>query len=480
MGTLYILDRNNNVLAYNHPGNEDYYAYDDKTGKYILGEDDPNDPYEIMSFDDYKLLNTDKNILLEDKVREVLQTLNSVDNAYENEYYVLNYNNIDYVFYYDYAKLSETKLLYFFPLNQIYKPIYKIRNIIYLISIVIILFVSVISFWMSAFIIRPLKTLLNRALEVSNGNYKSSINTDKFYGEFFTLGKSFNFMTNTIDNYSENLENLVEKRNSELIKINKDLADVNDKMKSELVMAQNIQKAIIPKYFPSEDLIKVTGSYIPMEELGGDYYDVFKISQNKVGILIVDVSDHGVPAALITAMAKVSFIYYSTENRNTAQIVKLVNDELYKIIGNMEYLTAFFGIIDLKEGILEYTNAGHTDILILDDKLSFTYLQTNSFFIGLSDKADFISSFFKLAPRYKLFLYTDGLIEAKNGENELYSLERFKKVILNNQNLQIKDIKENIIEDMYNFKGNHFLDDDITLLIIQIAGKYDKINIEYQ
>ncbi len=482
-GTLFVIDEKNNILLKNHPDSDDYYTYNEDTKKYELGEDDPNDPMETLCFDDYASLITDDEILSEGNVSKILSKLNIDD--YDNELYdeksILNksnyvrYNNQDYLVLFEFEPLSQTKLIYFFPLKQIIKPIINFIMIMLYVIIGVIGVVIFISLFYSKLFTRPINRLTEGALKISNGDYKISINVKNFFGEFLFLGDTFNNMVKMILEYSDNMEGLVAKRTEELNKANKELSLEYERSKRELMMAQKIQDSLIPKVFPNVDVINFSGIYLPMDNLGGDLYDVYKISGTKIGILILDVCGHGVPAALITTMAKVSFNNNSKKNLTTGEVMEIVNNEIYEIIqGSSDYFTAFYSIIDIETKVLEYTNSGHNEIYVLKKDKNLIELQCNSPVVGAVQNIKFVTESIVLDDKDKIILYTDGVPEARNSQRELYGAERFKKLILDNSSLDANNMVNKIYEAIKIFKGEEESSDDIAVLVTEV--KYDRQN----
>lgn len=476
-GTLYILDQLDNIIAYNHPSEDDYYEYDEEKKTYILNDDAPFDPIENISFKEYKLLNTDPDILKKKEIKELISKLNPdyISNMYEDttifKKYIIKYNNIKYITVLGYSNSSQCKFIYFHPILQIHKPIYNIITIIFFITFGMIFIVIFLSFLISKIFTDPIKKLVTASESISSGNYKTSIDIKNLYGEFVTLGSSFNYMAKTINDYSQNLEEMVKIRTEELAK-------ANQKIKRDLEIAQRIQQAIIPKFFPKVNLIKIYGIYQPMDDLGGDFYDVFMLNDSKIVFLVVDVCGHGVPAALITAMVKVSFFNNSKENLDCSEIISLVNKEICYIIGEYNsYFTAFYGIFDIKNKILEYTNAGHNDIYILKKDKSITTLSSNSPFVGMVKDFKYRSDTIKLLEEDLLILYTDGIPEMRNPQKELYGEERLKDSIIKYSYLPIEKMLKNIVNDVHNFRGTFKISDDITILGIQILRDSIEINI---
>lgn len=468
-GTLYVIDRFNRIISRNHPSSDDYYIFDREKGRYVLDDDDPYIEEEGMGIADYRLLNTDESILNMPIVSSVLNDVAKYDFDFKQIRTVVS-KGVDYLIQSGYSPQSEIKLVYFHPLPQLYRPIYDIIFWIVVISIIVSLVVGIISFYLSNRINTPISKLSLGSVEVSKGNYKFQVNTEGFFGEFIGLGNSFNSMTKTISDYSEHLEDLVKKRTEELNKANLELQEAYEENKRELLMAQRIQSSLIPKVFPESEHIDFSGMYLPMEALGGDLYDVHKISEKKMGIVILDVCGHGVPAALITTMAKISFNANSKKFAHSNEIVAAVNEELCDAIqGSGDYFTAFYCIIDAEKKTIEYTNAAHNDIYILRGNGSLESLVQTGPVVGVVKQVVFEAVSLQLSKGDRVVLYTDGVIEARSEDRSLYDADRFQEVIIQHKDKSPKDFVNFIYNDILSFKNNTPHDDDIAILIADMV-----------
>lgn len=371
-----------------------------------------------------------------------------------------------------------------FSLESIYKTISRVRMTVLIVIIASIMILNIALILILILLVtRPLKYLTYSAEIITGGVFDIEL---KYHSndELGFLGKTFvnmcnrlkssfdeiNKQKNEIEKYSLRLEELVKERTDELNIANTDLLCAYDKMKKEFIMARKIQKAIMPKEFPISEKINIGGIYIPMDELGGDYYDAFYVSPGKLAIVVADVCGHGVPAALITTMAKVSFKSNAKIGKKCGDVVRSVNDELYPIIGKQEYLTAFFCIIDLENLSMEYTSAGHNDVYIFKSNGEIIELKTNSFIIGFSEIDSFTTSEVKIENGDRIVFYTDGIPETKNVEEELYGPDRFKTALIKNSMLSPKILADKIVEEAANFRGKISPDDDMTILIVDIRN----------
>lgn len=278
-----------------------------------------------------------------------------------------------------------------------------------------------------------------------------------------------------LENQNETLEVLVDKRTQQLNTANIELSRKNKELLKELTMAQRVQQSLIPKEtdFPVHTEFKISASYASMTSVGGDIYDIIKIEEQIYGILMADVSGHGVPAALITAMAKVAFNNNAKPRLSSAQICENVNKELYTFIGDSEhYLTAFFAILDLRTGIIQFTNAGHHPALLFNPQSNdIRKLDTHGFFIGIMEDAKYETGFTELSPDDKILFFTDGIIEARNPREEFYEYERLYDYILRKADAGVKTFVEDLVREINEFCQTKPADDDRALLMIEFRHR---------
>ena len=372
--------------------------------------------------------------------------------------------------------------------ETLYTAIDNARNFAIFVMITAIVVATLILFFITRGITKPIEILKDSAIELGKGNLDSHINI-KSKDEFGTLGNVFNEMTEKLEEsfekiekqneqiqkYNESLEQMVAKRTEELNEANKVLSQRNEQMKRELEMAERVQRSIIPDEmdFPKRKELTFGSNYSSMESIGGDLYDVIRVGRNAYGMLMVDVSGHGVPAALITTMAKVSFNSHTSWNIPTGKTCKSVNEEIYRFIGDLEhYLTAYYGILNLEDGYFSFTNAGHHPaILYRTDTGKIESLDTIGFFIGAFEDVEYGTGRVEINPGDRLLLFTDGIIEARNENNEFYSYERLYDFIIHNSDLPTKEFVDKLINNVKEYCGNQPQDDDRAILCIEMVSK---------
>jgi len=278
-------------------------------------------------------------------------------------------------------------------------------------------------------------------------------------------------MAKEIEEHRKNLELKVEQRTEELREALASLKEKDDMIQKQLEIASNIQRSILPGRIDDWNELKFSVRYIAMEKIGGDFYDVYQMKGDKLGILVADVSGHGIPAALITSMAKISFSSATQQYDSPKRVFQEVNQNILEHIKTQDYMTAFLVVIDDDYNVT-YANASHQKaIVIRSDEGRTELLDTNGLFIGAIEEAreTYEEKETKLKYGDRLLLYTDGIPEAENMEREEYSVERLQEVALKNRHLPLEDFTSYIIEDVQRFKGKAPVEDDITLLVIELA-----------
>ncbi len=314
--------------------------------------------------------------------------------------------------------------------------------------------------------------LLKLHRDINNITTNMNFNNTVIYkgeDEIAELGKAFNLMISEIKNYSQNLEDLVKERTNELNFVNEELDKKNKKLLNDLEIAKRIQESIIDN-IPEIKEFYVDSQYMAMEALGGDVYDVRRIGKYTYSFMISDVSGHGVSSALITTMAKTSFINHSHFTILPHETCTRVNEDLYRLIGDTEYyLTAFYATFDLNTMLLSYTNCGHQFPLIYKHNTGkIIELKAAGMFIGFFEQTDFETYKMKLEINDKILFFTDGITEARNEQGELYGNNRLINFFQKTGKFSADDILTILINDVNDFSAGRAPEDDRALLLVQI------------
>lgn len=270
----------------------------------------------------------------------------------------------------------------------------------------------------------------------------------------------------------KDLEKKFEECSHALMEANHKLNRIHSELEDEMETAKRIQEGLMPKELPETVNLSASAIYIPAGKVGGDFYDIIITPRQKIAILIFDVSGHGIPAALIGAMAKMLFAQYLEKTESPAEVFKEVNKQLCSFIKTEQYLTAFLGIIDPIKNSMDYSRAGHVPPLIYNSKsATITRLDSKGFFIGhsaLLNIAEYRDNQIQLSPGDKILFYTDGLTEGCCSEGLLYGTERLKNAMVKYGSLALNDLLDNIVHNQEKFRNGTPLRDDFTLLCIQI------------
>jgi len=218
-----------------------------------------------------------------------------------------------------------------------------------------------------------------------------------------------------------------------------------------------------------------------MGKVGGDFYDIFHMKGGYIGILVADASGHGMPAAFLTALAKISFDEAIQGYLFPADIMRQVNNELITAIKTDDFVTAFFVVISPAFEVF-YGNASHQKAIVLrSDGRAIEEWDTNGLFLGALEEANDMYAEGQDVLHYgdRLVMYSDGMIDAKNGSNESFGEARFKNLIKDTADLPLQEAKDRIIAEWDSFTGQMPQTDDATMVIIEIDPAYSRL-FEYR
>jgi sigma-B regulation protein RsbU (phosphoserine phosphatase) len=211
--------------------------------------------------------------------------------------------------------------------------------------------------------------------------------------------------------------------------------------------------------------LTVTGVHYPCHAVGGDYFDVFPVSEDRTAILISDVSGKGLGAALLTTMLQGALSGMSM-GTDPVRVFNHINQFLCQHAEVGRYATMFFSLLD-RDGTLEYIKAGHPSPLLLRrGQVSELYTE-GSFPVGLIPDADFSAASLKLEPEDTLILFSDGVTEAEDAEENPFTVARLREVLARQQNASIDQLQKMVLDAIVGFSRGAAQSDDITLLIVR-------------
>lgn len=237
------------------------------------------------------------------------------------------------------------------------------------------------------------------------------------------------------------------------------------RMEHELNIAREIQQALLPCGFHDFPHLEVSGINTPCQAVGGDYFDVFPIDEGRVAFVIADVAGKGLGAALLTTMLQGSLTGV-TLGADPVRVFQHVNDFLCSHAEVGRYATAFLGILD-REGNLDYLNAGHPSPLLLrNGKVTELYAE-GSFPVGLISEASFAVTRATLEPADTLVLFSDGVTEAADLDEQLFGVPRLSEALAGNSDVPLGQLQERVVQSVEKFSRGAGQADDITLLLIR-------------
>jgi sigma-B regulation protein RsbU (phosphoserine phosphatase) len=232
-------------------------------------------------------------------------------------------------------------------------------------------------------------------------------------------------------------------------------------IRKELEVAKRIQLSILPAEFPSSASFRVAARYVPMTSVAGDFYDFLVTDDQQAGLLIADVSGHGVPAALIASMVKVAA---TSQRANAADPARLLSGMNAVLCGNTQnqFVTAAYVHLDSNSKTLHYSAAGHPPMLLLRNG-KVAEIVENGLILAAFDFATYTNVTHPLQPGDRLLLYTDGIIEAANAKGDPFGQDALSSLLLQTAELPPSASSDQIISAVQQWSASQ--DDDLTVLI---------------
>ena len=292
----------------------------------------------------------------------------------------------------------------------------------------------------------PLHRFARSAEEVAQGNFNAPLPNIKHDDEIRLLRNSFGNMQQSLSHYIEELKTTTAQKTA---------------IESELSIARDIQKSMIPKAFPNCEGLDMYASMTPAKEVGGDLYYFF-VRDNCLYFCIDDVAGKGVPAALVMTTVCGAFRLLAESESEPMHIVSRMNDMMTRDSSMTIFVTFFAGVLDLDTGHLRYCNAGHKAPLVNAVPLPVD----KNLPVGAMPDWTFTQQETTLAPGTTLFLYTDGLDEAENAQRKMFGKERIKEV-LKSTSLEPQALISQMTQAVAHFVGDTEQSDDLTMLALR-------------
>ena len=237
----------------------------------------------------------------------------------------------------------------------------------------------------------------------------------------------------------------------------------------ELETARQIQSFILPREMAQIKGLEIAARYVPMATMAGDFYDFLVIDDKRIGILVADVSGHGVPASLIASMVKIAFVSQAPHAADPARVLAGVN---HILCGKLEsdFVTAGYLFIDTEQQTASYAGAGHPPLLFWrQQEQEILEIRPKGIILGQMEDTVYKISGLKLQKSDRFILYTDGIVEALNPVGKIYGQDRLKAFIAANSGLAADQFCDRLLDTIAGWSGRgskSALDDDLTLLVV--------------
>ena len=332
-----------------------------------------------------------------------------------------------------------------------YNRLYRIVIAIVILGLIVMLFVF------SRIIgheLKPLHTLALQAETIASGQFDKTLPEDKRIDEIGSLNHTFSNMQHSLVNFIEELKNTTAMKAT---------------IESELKVASDIQMGLIPRVFPPfphRQDIDLYASMTPAKEVGGDLYDYF-LQDERLYFCIGDVSGKGIPASMFMAITRNLFRIIAQQNRAPWEVATQINSFLTRDNEQSMFVTMFIGMIDLRKGLMEFCNCGH-NAPILDGK--FLEAKDTNQPLGLWESKAFVGEVIEDIRDKQLLLYTDGLNEAENQQQERLGDERLLELMQDSIHLSSEEVVTKLKAAVINHRAGAEPNDDLTLLCLSIKS----------
>jgi sigma-B regulation protein RsbU (phosphoserine phosphatase) len=239
----------------------------------------------------------------------------------------------------------------------------------------------------------------------------------------------------------------------------------------ELQIARQIQSSTLPREVPKLAGLDIAARYVPMSAVAGDFYDFLVVDDHRIGVLVADVTGHGVPAALIASMLKVAFAGQSAHVDDPARLLAGLNRAL---CGKFEdhFVTAAYVFLDMNSRVLRYAGAGHPPLMLASRSSGVRQIEENGLMLGLFPEADYTAKEIPLNTGDRCLLYTDGILEAMNASQEEFGKARLQQSLEAHRNLSAAQFTGALLEEISRWSGHtagRRQEDDITLVALDFS-----------
>lgn len=285
------------------------------------------------------------------------------------------------------------------------------------------------------------------------------------FTQAYTLSRRFTQAYSDIEDMSYELRNLNINQERIIEDRTRDLVEKQRMIDRQLQLARSIQQSLIPDVSCSISNIKMKAVYLPLDEVGGDFYDVIRIDDNRVGIFLADVSGHGVPAAMIASMVKSFINLHGQSDMTSSEFLQGLNKLLFPMI-NGYFVTCFYGILSIDTYEMEYSLAGHPAPVLVKPSGEVLNLNAKGTALGIRDIIPLESMVVSFSPKDRVYLFSDGVTDVFSPEGEIFGVMRLTELFQERYSADIDDVLNHIMQRLKDFQKRSEFTDDVTLLVI--------------
>jgi phosphoserine phosphatase RsbU/P len=235
----------------------------------------------------------------------------------------------------------------------------------------------------------------------------------------------------------------------------------------ELETARQIQTSLLPRELPRVPHLDLAIRYLPMTAVAGDLYDVIALGPARVGILVADVSGHGIPAALVASMVKLAFTSQAEHADEPARVLRAMNRTLSSHVET--FVTAIYVVIDSERRTITYANAGHPPLLIGRVSARVDVSREHGCVLGVLPDADYRNEQLTLGAGDRIWLYTDGIPETRNARDVFLDQERMERWLTADGHGSASEFADTVLEQLREWRGRSAFDDDVTFVIARVT-----------
>ncbi len=243
------------------------------------------------------------------------------------------------------------------------------------------------------------------------------------------------------------------------------------RLEKELAIAREIQQSFLPARAPLVPGFDLAAASMTHDEVGGDYYDFIPVSSSRLGLVIADVSGKGIPAALLMAGFRMGLLAEIRNEFAIRAVVRKVNALMHESTERDKFVTMFYGVLDWKNRVLIYSNAGHNPPLLLRHKGGTEALHDGGVALGVLPEATYDERPIALGLGDVLVLYTDGVSEAENESNEQFGTDRLEAVIRAHPSASAAELVSFVVQAVEDWAGERGPSDDLTLLVMRVLER---------